>query len=90
MYQKLISLFCVFSDDLGLPTQNEVTSQTVNYTPAAVGIVTLYCVLSWYLWAKNWFVGPRKEALDIMSAGSRDSFNEDKKDAEGEVYVQPA
>lgn len=75
---------------LGLPTQNEVNSQTVNYTAAAVGIVTLYCVLSWYLWAKNWFVGPRKEALDIMSGADQDSFNEDRKDAEGEAYVQAA
>lgn len=39
-----------------LPAQNEVNEYTVNYTPVAVGIVTIYCILSWYLWAKNWCV----------------------------------
>ena len=40
-----------------LPTTNPVTSQTFNYTPAAVGIVALGALGSWVLWARHWFTG---------------------------------
>ncbi|KAG8528414.1 uncharacterized protein KY384_007332 [Bacidia gigantensis] len=40
-----------------LPTVNPVTSNTLNYTPVAVGIVGAGAFGSWYFWAKNWFTG---------------------------------
>lgn len=46
-----------------LPTVNPVTSQTINYTPAAVGAVTIWAVGSWFLWARRWFEGPRQAAF---------------------------
>ncbi|KAL9125035.1 MAG: hypothetical protein Q9217_005705 [Psora testacea] len=40
-----------------LPTANPVTSETLNYTPVAVGIVAIYAFGSWFLWARRWFTG---------------------------------
>lgn len=40
-----------------LPTVNPVTSQTLNYTGVAVGIVLLGSLSSWFLWARKWFTG---------------------------------
>ena len=40
-----------------LPTVNPVTSSTLNYTPVAVGIVAVFALGSWFLWAKKWFTG---------------------------------
>ncbi|KAK4694344.1 choline transport protein, partial [Lecanoromycetidae sp. Uapishka_2] len=40
-----------------LPTINPVTSQTLNYTPVALGIVGLFAFGSWFLWARRWFTG---------------------------------
>lgn len=44
-----------------LPTANPVTSQTVNYTVAAVGILSLWVAASWLLWARRWFTGPIRQ-----------------------------
>lgn len=38
-----------------------MTSQTVNYTPVAVGIVAIFTIASWVLWAHKWFTGPRRQ-----------------------------
>ena len=40
-----------------LPTVNPVTSQSLNYTPVALGTVTLFAFGSWLLWARQWFTG---------------------------------
>ncbi|GAA5897682.1 hypothetical protein JCM6882_000067 [Rhodosporidiobolus microsporus] len=45
-----------------LPTVTPIDSQTLNYTPVAVGIVLVYVFGSWGLWARRWFVGPRGAA----------------------------
>ena len=50
----LIVVFC-------LPAQNPVDSQTLNYTPVAVGIVALWAFGSWFLWARRWFTGPIRQ-----------------------------
>lgn len=52
-----------------LPTANPVTSQTVNYTPVAVGIITLFSFGSWFLWARKWFTGPVKEVMEVEVNG---------------------
>ena len=40
-----------------LPAENPVTSNTLNYTPVAVGIVAAFAFGSWFLWARKWFTG---------------------------------
>ena len=50
----IVIVFC-------LPTANPVTSQTVNYTPVAVGIIALWVGASWLLWAHKWFKGPIRQ-----------------------------
>ena len=44
-----------------LPQLNPVNSQTLNYTPVAVGIIVVWCLASWLLWARKWFKGPRRQ-----------------------------
>ncbi|KAM0801916.1 amino acid/polyamine transporter I [Usnea florida] len=44
-----------------LPELNPVNSQTLNYTPVAVGIVALWAFGSWFLWARTWFTGPIRQ-----------------------------
>ncbi|KAJ6014886.1 APA family basic amino acid/polyamine antiporter [Penicillium herquei] len=44
-----------------LPEENPVTSQTLNYTPVAVGIVLVGTLGTWFLWAHRWFTGPRRQ-----------------------------
>ena len=44
-----------------LPELNPVTSQTLNYTPVAVGIVAAWAFGSWFLWARKWFTGPIRQ-----------------------------
>lgn len=44
-----------------LPQVNPVTSQTLNYSPVAVGIVFTYAVGFWLISARKWFTGPIKQ-----------------------------
>ncbi|CAG8972206.1 hypothetical protein HYALB_00010985 [Hymenoscyphus albidus] len=44
-----------------LPTANPVTSQTLNYTIVAVGIIAIGSCGVWIVSARKWFVGPQKE-----------------------------
>lgn len=52
-----------------LPTANPVTSQTLNYTVVAVGIITIFAVGSWVVWARRWFTGPAAEVAEAMRLG---------------------
>jgi hypothetical protein len=45
-----------------------VTSQTVNYTPVAVGIVGIFSLGVWFAWAHRWFVGPIRQ-IELEAAG---------------------
>jgi hypothetical protein len=51
-----------------LPTANPVTSQTINYTCVAVGIVAIVSLSVWFLWAHKWFTGPRRQ-IQLEQAG---------------------
>ena len=51
-----------------LPAANPVTSQTLNYTPVAVGIVAILTLGSWFLWARTWFTGPIRQ-IELEAAG---------------------
>lgn len=46
-----------------MPNANPVTSQTLNYTPAAVGIVVVWAFGTWFLWARRWFTGPIRQIM---------------------------
>ena len=52
-----------------LPTANPVTSQTFNYTAVAVGILTVFAVGSWVVWAHQWFTGPSAEVAEALRLG---------------------
>ncbi|KAF1815411.1 amino acid transporter [Eremomyces bilateralis CBS 781.70] len=51
-----------------LPTLNPVDSQSLNYTPVAVGIVILFTFATWFLWAHRWFTGPINQ-IELEQAG---------------------
>ena len=44
-----------------LPQLNPVNSQTLNYTPVAVGIIAAFSLGSWVVWARKWFTGPIRQ-----------------------------
>jgi hypothetical protein len=52
-----------------LPTTNPVTSQTINYTVVAVGIIAIFSLTAWVTWAHRWFVGPMKEIQEAQRLG---------------------
>ncbi|KAI9846005.1 MAG: hypothetical protein M1837_004411 [Sclerophora amabilis] len=68
-----------------LPTTNPVTSQTLNYTPVAVGIVSLWAFGSWFLWARRWFTGPIRQieaeqlGVDISEPGALENAESEGK-----------
>lgn len=63
-----------------LPTTNPVTSQTLNYTVVAVGIIGIFSVGAWLVWARKWFIGPVREieeagrlGVDLLEPGALES-----------------
>ena len=46
-----------------------MTSQTLNYTVVAVGIIAAFSLGAWVLWAHRWFVGPVKEVQEAERLG---------------------
>ncbi|SGY14434.1 BQ5605_C010g06182 [Microbotryum silenes-dioicae] len=59
-----------------LPQLNPVDRETLNYTPVAVGIIGLYTILSWFLFARRWYKGPRlSEYLDDFLNSCSPSFD---------------
>ncbi|KAJ8091672.1 polyamine transporter tpo5 [Marasmius tenuissimus] len=66
-----------------LPQVNPVTSETLNYSIVAVGIVMLYSIGFWVLSARKWFTGPVKQieaegkGIDVMDPENADLKTED-------------
>ena len=62
-----------------------MTSQTLNYTPVAVGIIGTFAFGSWFLWARKWFVGPIRQieaerlGIDIEDPGVLEEAEEQGK-----------
>lgn len=63
-----------------LPTLNPVNSQSLNYTVVAVGIIAVFSIVLWFLWARRWFAGPLRElqeaerlGVDITEPGALES-----------------
>ncbi|TVY73291.1 Amino-acid permease BAT1 [Lachnellula suecica] len=52
-----------------LPTANPVTSQTLNYTVVAVGIIAIGANGVWLVTARKWFVGPQREIQEAQALG---------------------
>ncbi|KAH8671644.1 amino acid/polyamine transporter I [Xylariales sp. PMI_506] len=52
-----------------LPTSNEVTDQTLNYTVVAVGIIAIGATGTWLISARKWFTGPAAEVAEAMRLG---------------------
>ena len=72
-----------------LPNVNPVTSQTLNYTPVAVGIVIIWAFGTWFLSARKWFTGPiRQIQAEEMGIDVDDPAAMAKAEQEGKL--QPA
>ncbi|KAJ4681501.1 polyamine transporter tpo5 [Exophiala dermatitidis] len=71
-----------------LPELNPVDSQTLNYTPVAVGIIGVWCLGSWFLWAKRWFKGPiRQVEAEVAGVNVDDPDAMDRAEREGIIPV---
>jgi len=69
-----------------LPELNPVNSQTLNYTPVAVGIIAVWCLGSWFLWARRWFKGPiRQVEAEVAGVNVDDPDAMDRAEHEGKV-----
>ena len=75
----LIVVFC-------LPNANPVDSQTLNYTPVAVGIVAFWAFGSWFVWARKWFTGPiRQIEAERLGINVDEPGELEKAEAEGKL-----
>ncbi|KAK5051982.1 hypothetical protein LTR84_002786 [Exophiala bonariae] len=69
-----------------LPSVNPVDSQTLNYTPVAVGIIGFWCLASWGLWARKWFKGPiRQVEAEVAGVNVDDPDAMDRAEREGRI-----
>jgi len=69
-----------------LPTANPVTSQTLNYTPVAVGIILFFSIGSWLVWARRWFTGPiRHIQAEAQGINIEEPGAFERAEAEGKV-----
>jgi len=64
-----VGWICFITVVFCLPTANPVTTQTLNYTVVAVGIIAIFSVGVWLLSARKWFVGPVKEVREAQMLG---------------------
>jgi amino acid transporter len=64
-----VGWICFISIIFCLPTANPVTSQTLNYTVVAVGIIAIFSLTAWVTWAHRWFVGPVREIQEANALG---------------------
>ncbi|KAH9208777.1 amino acid/polyamine transporter I [Leptodontidium sp. 2 PMI_412] len=72
-----------------LPTANPVTSKSLNYTVVAVGIIAIFSLSAWVLWARKWFVGPIREieeagrlGVDLLEPGALERAEMEAKEKE--------
>ncbi|KAK6437424.1 polyamine transporter tpo5 [Oleoguttula sp. CCFEE 5521] len=79
-----------------LPSINPVTSQTVNYSCVAVGIVGIFAMGSWFLWAHRWFTGPIRQieaealGIDIDTPGALEQLEMEKEKNGAAAYTNGA
>lgn len=69
-----------------LPEANPVNSQTLNYTPVAVGIIAFFSFGSWFVWARRWFTGPiRQIAAEAAGINVDDPGALEEAEKEGKI-----
>ena len=69
-----------------LPELNPVNSQTLNYTPVAVGIIAFWVLASWFLWAHKWFKGPiRMVEAEVAGVNVDDPDAVERAEREGRI-----
>jgi len=69
-----------------LPNLSPVTSQTLNYTPVAVGIVCIWTFGSWFITARKWFTGPiRQIQAEAMGVDIDEPGAIERAEAEGKI-----
>jgi choline transport protein len=61
------------------PSVYPVTSENMNYTSAAVGVIMFVAAVTWFTTARNRFSGPEIEGVIDIVAGSHGSDSEDVK-----------
>ncbi len=67
-----------------------MNSQTLNYTPVAVGIIFTWAVGSWVLWAHRWFTGPvRQIEAEKLGVDPMDVAAVEKAEEEGKFSTPP-
>jgi len=64
-----VAWICFITIIFCLPTANPVTSQTLNYTVVAVGIIAIGSNGVWLVTARKWFVGPVREIEEATALG---------------------
>lgn len=69
---------CFLTVAFCLPALNPVDTQTLNYTPVAVGIIFAGAMISWVLFARKTFKGP----LATIALENRDVLERQGIDAE--------
>ena len=72
-----------------LPTANPVTTQSLNYTVVAVGIIAVFSLTSWVTWAHRWFVGPVRELEEAAALGVDITAPGELEKAEAAVNTTP-
>jgi hypothetical protein len=72
-----------------LPTTNPVSSTTLNYTVVAVGIIAIFSLTSWVLWAHRWFVGPVRELEEAAALGVDITVPGELEKAEAHMNMTP-
>ena len=82
-----VTWICFITVIFCLPEINPVNSQTLNYTPVAVGIIGFFALTSWLLWARKWFVGPIR-MIEAEASGINAEDDAAMRAAEREGKVQ--
>jgi hypothetical protein len=44
----------------------------------AVGIILFWCIASWFLWARKWFVGPIRQLEEEIAGTAKDLDGSDE------------
>jgi choline transport protein len=64
-------IFLLFASiTFNFPTVNPVNKDTMNYTSAAVGVIGLISVVTWFTTGKARFTGPADASSENASSGS--------------------
>lgn len=66
-----------------------MTKNTLNYTVVAVGIIAIFSLTSWVVWAHRWFVGPVRELEEAAALGVDITVPGELEKAEAKLNTTP-